>query len=69
MATLVELIPTRTYATRENVEKAIDKFPPIRKNPALRYFVATHSDGRFFPVFLGESAVQAGIHFHFNVLG
>ena len=28
----------------------------------------TSEDGRFFPVFVGEVALQNGIHFHFNVV-
>lgn len=69
MAKKIQLEPTRTYATMDNAEKAIDRFPAIRNNDKLRYFIHTHSDGRFFPVFLGEDAIQAGVHFQFNVIG
>jgi hypothetical protein len=26
-------------------------------------------EGRFYPLFIGESAVQAAVHFHFRVVG
>lgn len=60
---LITLEPTNTYATRENAIKAADK-----KFSHLRYIIVTHTDGRFFPVFLGEKAIQAGAHFHFCVV-
>jgi urease beta subunit len=50
----IELNPNKTYATRENAVN-------------LRYILSVNADGRFFPVFLGERALQAGVHFHFCV--
>lgn len=75
MAQLINIEPVKTYATRENAIKAVEKkgftdsvtIRGIEQN--LRYFIHTHTDGRFFPIFLGEAAVQAGVHFHFNVIG
>lgn len=68
----IELTPTKTYATRENAIKAVEKkFGPrmtADNGENLFYFVHTHTDGRFFPVFVGERAVQAMVHFHFNVV-
>ena len=75
MANLLELTPVKTYATRANAIKAVEKVgfaDTVRvggQDHNLRYFIATHTDGRFFPVVLGEAAVQAGVHFHFNVVG
>lgn len=74
MAQIFNIEPIKTYATRENAIKAVEKkgfadTVPHFKNLALRYFIMTHTDGRFFPVFVGEAAVQAGVHFHFNVIG
>lgn len=75
MATLVTLTPVKTYATRENAIKAVEKkgFADTVKvgdqTHLLRYIIYTHTDGRFFPVFLGQAAVMAGVHFHFNVVG
>lgn len=65
MAKLMELQPNRTYATRENVVKAVEKKVP---GTTLRYIIYTHTDGRFFPVFVGMEALAAGIHFHFHVV-
>lgn len=70
MAKLITLEPTKTYKTRENAVKAAEaKFGPSYDKYGLTYFVMAHTDGRFFPVFLGERALQAGVHFHFNVAG
>ena len=75
MAKHLEITPAKTYATRENVIKAVEKkgfADEVRHGGQvhqLRYIIMTHTDGRFFPVFLGETAVQAGVHFHFNVVG
>jgi hypothetical protein len=67
----IELTPTRTYKTAANAHKAAtEKFGDVY-NPAfgsLRYIVMQHTDGRFFPVFIGINAMQYGVHFHFNVL-
>lgn len=68
--------PVKTYATRENaikaVEKKFGKLDQPSDNPSFkeqRFFIMTHTDGRFFPVFVGMQAIQAGVHFHFNVIG
>lgn len=66
---LFELTPVRTYATRANAEKAVTKFYGEREfQRRMTYFIATHTDGRFFPVFVGERAIQEMIHFKFNVV-
>ena len=71
MANLITLTPNKTYKTRENAIKAVEKVVST-KNHALyqnqTFFIMTHTDGRFFPVFVGERAVQAMLHFHFNVV-
>lgn len=65
MARLITLEANKTYATPENAVKAVEKknFPDN-----LRYIIHQSADGRFFPVFLGEAAIQAMVHFHFNVV-
>jgi hypothetical protein len=68
MAKLVTLEANRTYATPLNAIKAVEKRFPPSGNDGLWYFIQTTRDGRYFPVFVGESAVQAGVHFHFNVI-
>jgi len=60
-----KIAASKTYATEENADKAVAKvgFEDIR------HFMMQTSDGRFFPVFVGQEAVTAGVHFHFNVVG
>lgn len=66
---LTELTPNKTYATRDNAIKAVEKKFGQRTDMAqCNYFIHTHTDGRFFPVFIGERALQALVHFHFNVV-
>ena len=66
MAKMVKIEPNKTYKTVENAVKAFEaKF----SNRDVRYFIMQHTDGRYFPVALGEKAVQEMVHFHFNVVG
>lgn len=69
MATNINIKLVKSYATAANAEKAIDRYPAIRNNESLRYFIYCDEDGRYGPVFLGESAIQGGVHFKFNVIG
>lgn len=62
---LMKLEPIRTYKTKANVEKAISKFPILS---SYRYIIMTTDENRYFPVFVGIDCVQAGIHFHFNII-
>lgn len=68
MAEHVKLQPVRTYATEANAIKAVTKKMGDDAD-GLWYFVQRSDDGRFFPVFVGERAIQRGVHFHFNVVG
>lgn len=73
MAHLVALTPSNTYATPENASKAVEKKFPSSHYPQLTYFIQPHraegeTDWRYFPVFIGERAIQAMVHFHFNVV-
>ena len=64
-----EITPVRTYATKENAVKAVAKaYGEYKFDKVQSYFIMTHTDGRFFPVFVGERAIQALIHFKFNVI-
>lgn len=56
---------TKTYATLENARKAVLK----TGDEGLRHFYMTDENGRFFPVFIGQDAVSAGVHFRWNVVG
>ena len=67
----VVLTETRTYASIANVEKAVERALGGVTGPdgsQLRYLVMRTEEGRYYPVFLGEQALQAGVHFHFYVV-
>lgn len=66
---MIELNPTRTYATREGAIKAVNSRLAPEVVAELTWFIAIHSDGRFFPVFCGERAVQRFVFRHFNIVG
>lgn len=66
----------KTYATAEAAQQAVVKHFAKSENEAhrqLTYFVTTVTEGkyagRFIPVFVGERALQAGVHFRFHVIG
>jgi hypothetical protein len=69
MAREINLEASKSYATRENARKAIAKYPGIAENQNLRYIIHQLDDGRYIPVFLGQEAIQAGVHFRFHVVG
>jgi hypothetical protein len=69
MARLVTLTPNKTYATKANAVKAVEKKFPDANDDGLTYIMFTADDGRFYPVFLGERSLQAGVQFHFHVAG
>lgn len=56
---------SKTYATLENARKAVAKAGA----EGFRHFYMVNAEGRHFPVFVGQDAVQAGVHFRFNVVG
>lgn len=64
--------PAKTYATRENAIKAVERIcgPNVDHfgGADVRYVLIQHDDGRWFPVFFGQSALQSGIHHRFNVM-
>lgn len=63
MAQLVNIEFTKTYATKDNAQKAVDK--KFGHNSELRYMIVPVGD-RFGVLFVGNSAIHAGVHFHFN---
>ena len=75
MASYLKLEPSKSYINESNARRAVDLTPHIANNKALRYFVMayTGSDpkhvGRYFPVFVGQNAIDEGVHFYFNVIG
>jgi hypothetical protein len=67
---LLNMTPTKTYATRDNAVKAVEKaFGPrmTQGGERLDFVIVANPEGRFFPLFLGERAIQGGVHFHFCV--
>jgi hypothetical protein len=66
MAKLIKLECNKSYATEANAIKAAEK--KYGDSDDLRYFIMQTEDGRFFPVFVGQSALTNMVHFNFNVL-
>jgi hypothetical protein len=56
---------TKTYKTAANARRAVEK----AGCEGYRHFMMINEEGRFFPVFIGQDAVENGVHFHFNVVG
>lgn len=71
MPFLYEIEPVRTYASKQNAIAAVNKAfaGNIADKTNYRYFIHQTDDGRFFPVFIGQECLAAGIHFKFNVIG
>lgn len=66
---LITLESDKTYATRANAIKAVEKaFAGHEDGDILLYFVNQDEKGRFFPVFVGERAIRNMVHFRFNVV-
>jgi hypothetical protein len=61
-----EIIAIKTYATRENAIKAVEK---SGFNDCRFFIMKDDKTSRYFPVFVGQEAVHAGAHFHFNIVG
>lgn len=68
MATRIEIQPVTTYVNPANAIKAVEKVIAPDVLPELRYFIAIHTDGRCFPVFVGVKCMEHGVHFKFNVI-
>jgi len=69
MAKMIKLEANKTYVSEANAVKAVEKKFPEADKDGLIYFIHRDDDGRYFPVFVGQNAVHAGVHFHFNVVG
>lgn len=62
MARLLELKPSKTYATKKNAIKAVqDEFG----HDNFRFIIANTEDGRFYPICIGQEACTAQAHFYF----
>jgi len=67
-AVAMDIKAPRTYATRERAIKAVDKSLENAEGRATLRYIVIQQDGRWFPIFIGQNAIQFGIHFRFNVL-
>lgn len=67
MARLLKFEANKTYATEANAVKAVDK-KYSNEEQSLRYFIMQTADGRFFPIFVGDEAIERGVHFDFHVV-
>jgi hypothetical protein len=67
MARLLKFEANKTYATEANAVKAVDK-KYSNEEQSLRYFIMQTADGRFFPIFVGDKAIERGVHFDFHVV-
>ena len=59
------IFAAKTYKTEQNADVAVTK----AGFSDLRYFIIKSEDNRYFPVFVGQEAVQRGVHFHYNIVG
>jgi hypothetical protein len=63
MAKLLKGEGVKTYATYANAVKAAEKI--YGEEDTLRYMVAATPEGRFFPAFIGQEALQMQTFLHF----
>lgn len=57
---------TKTYKTADNARAAVRK----SGDENIRHFIMRDdATGRYFPVFVGQAAMDHGTHFRFNVVG
>lgn len=70
MAKHFEIEFNKTYATKGNAIKAVEKTGFDKVNDLRYTVIPVEVDGkiRYGVVFVGMSAAQAGVHFHFNVV-
>lgn len=66
MARMISIIPHKTYKTKENAEEAVCR---LNIPDEVRYIIVCDHDGRYYPIFIGELAIQYGVHWHFAVVG
>jgi len=68
MATEITFSQPKTWATKPNMERAIAKYPALSE-PRIRYIAMQTPEGRYYPIFIGQSAIEAGAYFHFCTVG
>lgn len=65
----IEVQFTKTYKTAANAVKAVEKVFPAGNNESIRYIIVPVIEAteiRYAALFVGNSAIEAGAHFHFN---
>lgn len=71
MAKLVKIEFTKTYASYEGAIRAVEKIKRLNENDDLRYMIVPTQElttrPRYGVLFIGENALQADVHFLFNV--
>ena len=74
MTTAHHFIPTanKTYATKANALKAVEKVfganEPHFGSADVRFVLMQNDEGRWFPIFFGQSALSNGVHHKFSVM-
>lgn len=71
MAKLINIEFTKTYATETNALRAVEKVIGLESDGLTFSIFPVEFEGRirYGVLFYGERAVQAGVHYHFNVAG
>lgn len=71
-----DITPCKTYATKVNAERAIEKYISNVEKMAdqlklnLRYLILRTEEGdRWYVLLVGADWATLGAHFHFNVIG
>ena len=62
-----DLKPSKTYATKENAIKAVEKLfnHPEHGEELLHFTVVCNEEGRYFPICMHDAAVKVGAFAHF----
>lgn len=58
----------KTYTNEKNALRAVYNKYPADSEDGLMFIIHRNEEGRYFPIFVGERAIQAMVHFHFNVV-
>lgn len=59
---------TKTYASEANAEKAVAKVPHLLECRYDILPVLVEGKVRYGVLFIGQAAIEAGAHWHFNVV-
>ena len=62
--------PVKTYISRENAIKAVEKAYGLNDehfgSSKVRYVIMQHTDGRYYPLFFGNGAIENDVFRKFN---